>query len=321
MTVTKNIEANAVDIEEQQNGSAEPTGAHAATNDAPPTGEPAGLQGIGIGDKDAAPRRWKVKVDGTEEELSEAELLEHARLGRAAFKRMHEAAEIKKRAMQALERLKDPNKLFEVLTDPGLGLSEEQIRQAFEEWYAEKVIEPSKLTEEQRRIRELEALLAEQERKAQQEAERQEAQRRAQLAQHYEQKFQEEIIKAIEDGGLPADPKTVSRIAYYMTENIRQNLGLPMSAIVERVKKDYQTELRTFVGAFEPEKLVRFIGEDMAKNLAAYYAKELRKRKGLVSATDETQTNTEPSATPRKAPPEDRRFTPAFSKAWIPVAE
>lgn len=318
MTATNNIETAAIDME---SSAAEVTGTQDTTGETPAAGDSAGLQGIGIGDKEAAPRRWKVKVDGVEEELTEAELLEHARLGRAAFKRMHEAAEIKKRAVQALERLKDPNKLFEVLTDPELGLSEEQIRQAFEDWYAEKVILPSQLTEEQRRIRELEALLAEQQRKAQQEAERQEAQRRAQLAQHYEQKFQEEIIKAIEDGGLPADPKTVSRIAYYMTENIRQNLGLPMSAIVERVKKDYQNELRTFVGAFEPEKFVRFIGEDMAKNLAAYYAKELRKRKGLVSAADEINENTTAPPPQRKPAPEDRRHTPAFSKSWIPVTE
>lgn len=284
---------------------------------------PAGLQGIGVGEKKggetAAERRFRLKVDGADVEMTEAEVLEHARLGKAAFKRMHEAAEVKKQAMQKLERLKDPQKLFEVLTDPELGLSEEQIRSAFEDWYEQKVIEPSKLTAEQRRIRELEARIAAAEAKEKQEIERQQSEQRSKLAQNYEEKFQAEIIGAIQQGGLPADPKTVSRIAYYMSENIRQKLGLPMSAIVDRVKLDYQTELKSLVGGFEPEKLVKFIGEDVAKGLAAHYATELRKRKGLVSAADVMGQPSEPAPTRRV--PEERKNTPAFSKSWIPVVD
>jgi hypothetical protein len=301
-----------------------------------------GLQGIGIGKKapfaregkapapakPGAPppapaeggeeQRYPVTVNGKEEMLTLSELRENARLGKAAFKKMQEAAEVRKSAEGLLGKFKDRGKLFEALQEAGH--SEEDIRSTFEDWYHKRVVEPSMMTPEQRELAQMREKLQRYESEKEQEALRTEQQKTTQAQKYFADKFQQDIIKSIDAGGLPKDPKTVSRIAYYMSENIKNKLGLPMEAIVERVKADYREELQAVVGGFEPEQFVRFMGEDTAKKLASYYAAELRKRKGLQSAQPLDRPEEAPERPTRRVP-EDRRHTPAYSKAWVPVVD
>jgi hypothetical protein len=263
----------------------------AASSSTQPTGNTAGTKTDGAGD--GGTKLIERKVNGKMVKLTQEEWDRAASLGLTATERLQHAAGLTKKAEAALNRLKNPREAIKFLQDPELGLSKEAIREAFEEWYAKEFIEPSKMTPEQKRLRELE-----EENKSfkDKEAER-EAREQAEKDAKEDEKTTAALIaetkEIIEQSGLPKTRFTAARVAYWTRVNESKGLNAPKEMIVQQVKKEAQDIIKSQLGKLSGEQIVSFLGDEgkaILKALRDYDIEQLKKRKfgGGGTTTPET---------------------------------
>jgi hypothetical protein len=218
---------------------------------------------------------FEVKVNGKVRKMTRDELIRSAQLAEAAHERFEQAAQKERQAQQIIERAK--KNPIEALRDPALGLSQEQIREAVEAWYAKEFIEPETLTEEQRKLKAYEEELK---RYKDQEAEaekRRLAEEEEKLTAHQRETLQKQIIDALEANHLPRNKFTVSRIAFYMRQAALKGFEAPMDLIVSQVRKersDLISDLAQSTSSYE--QMVETFGEDFINRIRQEDLKRLR---------------------------------------------
>lgn len=226
------------------------------------------------------PDVYKVKIDGEEVEMSLDELRQHASMGKAAQKRMQEAAnERKKMEELALAMKSNPAKMFETL-----GLDPSQwAEQYLSQQLSDAMLSPEEKArlEEQSELQNLRKMKMEQEKRAKQ----------AQMMQQ-RQAAQQEVMNEI--GGaiaamndkLPQDDKsrtfiTASALKMYAAERYRAaKAGVePTLTMEQAINKslDIQTKtFRDFLAAMDEDKIVQYLGDDIAKKLRAGDLKRIK---------------------------------------------
>lgn len=239
------------------------------------------------------PKTYELKVNGKVQRFTEEQLVERARMAEAADQRFNEAARIRKEAEAALGRIRDPEKFMDALMDPALGLSKEQIRTKFEEWYEREFIEPEKLTAEQKRIRELEAKVKQAEEEDKKRLEAKTKAEQEEMTERARAEVQQQIIDALETGQLPKTNFTVRRLAFWIQRNKANGWDAPTSMLVSQVKKELQTSIRDLVEASDGEALIQVLGEGVIQKLRKYDLDQLRKLRGGNQPPSE-QTQPEP---------------------------
>ena len=210
-------------------------------------------------------RRLKLKVDGREEEVDEAEVIRRAQLSSSASKRMEEVATQKQQIQKLLETIKG-NPLA-ALMDPALGLTKAQIKEQFENWYKREYIDPETLSPEQLKIRDYEAKLKEYEEiKAQQERAQQERQM-AEQQKHWAGEYERQIVKGLESSGLPKTPSTVKAMAAYLQQAVNAGVDVPIETVADLVKQDKVNDVKHFLGALEGEALIKLVGDEVINKI------------------------------------------------------
>lgn len=243
------------------------------------------------------PELFEVKVDGKIIKMTRDEILQQASLGHAADRRFKEAAAMRKQAESVVGRMRDPKQVIAALQDPALGLDKNQIREAFEEWYAAEFIEPESLSPEQKKLREAEARLKKyEEDDKSREEEKQRAHQESLTTQAREQ-IQKQIIEALDVGKLPKTNFTLRRLAYWMERNRANGFNAPTEVLVGQVKNEINTSLRDLVEQSDGEVLVNLLGDNLIQKLRKYDLEQLRKMRSQPAAPAQDQSN---------APKEDR---------------
>lgn len=242
------------------------------------------------------PELFDVKVDGKVIKMTRDELIQHASMGHAADRRFKEAAQMRKQAESVIGRLRDPKSVISALQDPALGLSKNQIREQFEEWYAKEFIEPESLTPEQRKIREYEAKLqkyAEDERSREEEKRNNEQEA---MTSEARETLQKQIIEALDTSGLPKTNFTIRRLAYWMQRNQSNGFDAPMEVVVGQVRNELNSSLRDMVEASDGEVLIKLLGDNIIQKLRRYDLDQLRKLRngGQAPAAQPTDDNPAP---------------------------
>ena len=226
------------------------------------------------------PQMFDVKVDGKMVRMTEQELRENASLGKAAFKRMEEANGLRAQAEAFWESFqKDP---MAALDNPALKLTAEQKRTALENYYKKNYIDQDRLTPEQK---ELQATKLENERYKKAEADRTAAEQQTKtqaLEAQWREHYSKTIIDALDKGGLPKNPKTVGRMAFYMSENAKHNYNQTIEQIVARVDQDFSEEFQGVGRDASPETLIRILGPDAVKKIQQF---ALQQHKAKLSET------------------------------------
>ncbi len=248
----------------------------------------------------SSPELFTVKVDGEEVQLTKQQLLQYASLGKAGHKRMAEAAEKSRRAETFIENVrKDPMK---ALLDPALGLTKAQIKEQMEKWYKAEVIDEEAMTDEQRKLRDYERRFKEIDEKESKEKESKETERQAAIETHWQGNFQKQIIETMDKSGIPRTPHAVGRFAFYMAESVRAGeKNIPMDVIADKVREDYQTQLRAFTQQASPEVLLKFLGAELANKIRKHDVETLvRRRSGAAPALETTPSEPEDKK-PREA--------------------
>lgn len=223
---------------------------------------------------------WEVKINGKVQKVSEQELLSMASMGGAANEKFNEAAKLRKQAEQALGRVKDPKQMIAALQDPALGLTKDQIREAFEEWYAKEYIEPEKLTPEQRKLKEAEERIK---RFEDAERERNEANQKSQeesMTAQAREAIQNQIVEAIEQHGLPNNKFTIRRIAHWMRQNHANGFNAPTEILVNQVRGELNQVIRDLVESSDGDVLIKLLGDGVVQKLRRYDLDQLKKSRG-----------------------------------------
>lgn len=281
---------------------------------APATTETPGAQGAAAPDAGAAggkappaaaakPKTWDLKINGKTQRFTEEQMIARVSQEEAADQRFKEASQMRKQTESVIGRLKDPTKVMEALLDPSMGLTKDQVREAFEGWYAREFIEPESLTPEQKKLRDAEAKIKKYEDDDRSRSEKKLKEEQEAMTTQERTALQGEIIEALQTSDLPKTNFTIRRLAYWMQRNRENGFNAPKEVLVGQVRKEFNSNLRDMVQASDGEVLIKlFEGTDIINKLRKYDLEQLRKLRQGPPAPAGNQDGTPPPAKSDRPP-------------------
>jgi predicted DNA-binding protein (UPF0251 family) len=209
----------------------------------------------------AEKKKYKLKIDGAEMDYDEDEVVRLAQMNAAAQKRMQEAAQMRKQSEEFVRLLKeDPKK---VLSHPSIGHDLKKFAEdVLLEYLQDEMMDPKEkeLREYKKKLEKYE----EQERKLK---EAEEAKQKESIRAKYNQDYNEQIIKALDSGGLPKTEYTVERMIYYMAKGLENNIELSAMDVRDLVRRDYIRDIKALSSGLDSEALLSILGDDVAKKI------------------------------------------------------
>lgn len=273
-------------------------------HDAVPDGGDDGLADDGAPryekDKPKAPpaeQKYRLKVDGEEVEYTLAELQQHAQMGKAAQKRMQEAAEQRRKVEEVVLAIKNnpANALRHLGIDPE-EFAKQQLNQALLQKY-----EPEKWQQmqEQKELQQYREQMQQQQRM--QEQQQVLAQRRADA-----EGLMSEISQAFNEGNFVQDDRARAFKAYHALKLIaadrikstRENRQ-PSLSVKEALNKTDTMMNKMYAGflnTLPPDQLASMLGPDARKKLRNYDLQEFKAKRVPPAG----QRNVAPTAPSRK---------------------
>lgn len=200
-------------------------------------------------DKSAKPadkKKWVLKVDGEEEIIEdEEELVNRAQLSSAARKRMQEASQIKKDAIEFIKQLKENPAA--VLRHKAIDIDVVKLAQ---EILSNQLKEEAKSPEEKAREdkdRELEELR----KKYKDEIESRKAAELSRYKEQVERDLDEKMTEAMDTEKLPKKPLFLKRMADVMLSFYNKNEQITPKQAARLVKKELYKEYKEFIDSSE----------------------------------------------------------------------
>jgi len=244
-------------------------------------------------------RKFLVKVDGEEKEIEESELIRGYQTRAAADKRFREAADLRKRVEELASIFK---------TDPRKVLREEGIdERALAEEILGEIIEDEILTPEEK------AAKAQARKEAAERRERDErlAKFEKAEAERAQKELQDQEFKALNSAlathNLVATPEVKARLQAYVDEAHRINKPVTWEDAVIWTKEDLEKSKASTLGSTDAETLLRLLGPDKVRELAAQLTKDKKDPK-KVASTPGTQPKSARSKKKRKFKSWDEHF-------------
>lgn len=237
--------------------------------DNPDGSKPIGKQPTETAAEKAA-RKYKLKVDGVEEEvdldsLDDASLVKELQMAKAARKRMQEAAEVRKSFKTFMEQLqKDPLSTLKAKELGGIDVRkmvEDQILREYEE---------SQLPQEQRQLREMERKLQEREQQLQAIEDSQRQQAEAAFNTRVEQETEAELMEALEKSDLPKNRETLAVLAQVAKINLEHGLELTPQQLAAEAKARIARMHGAITKVLTGEALIKHLGNDVIKEVLRY---------------------------------------------------
>lgn len=215
---------------------------------------------------------YEMVVNGEKLNLTINEMTELAQKGEGAARKFQEAAKLRKEAAAEKAAIQaamqgSPEALFDLKIKSGQ-MSPDEMRQ----WIIQeaiKIADEPELTEEQRRMREMESELEkyrkeqEDNRKAQEDADFQAE------VEKYKEEYSAKLSEAIKAGGLENDPTAVRRVAMAIQDSLDEN-GNPMMEIedaISYVKSEERNSYKDFLAGLELDQLEQILGQEKMSKL------------------------------------------------------
>lgn len=222
------------------------------------------------------PKMMKLKLDGKDVEMSEAEVISYAQQGKASGQRFQEAAAMKRQADELLKFAKDNPKEFFAKT----GMNARQ----WAEEYLISELQIEAMSPEQKKARENEEKLRKYETDEKSRKDQETQAERDKLTNQKREEFDVMFTKALFESGLPRTPYTVKRMAELQLINIKQKLELGPGQLAKLVREDYANEQKALLGGLDGDQLLEFLGPDTVKKLSKAQISKL-KAKGIQTQT------------------------------------
>lgn len=222
---------------------------------------------------------YEIKANGKTVRLTAKERDAYASMGLGANEKFVEA----KRDRAEVERIINTAKSnpIEALMDPKLGLSKDQIRDAFEKWYTKEYIEPEGLTPEQLKYKQAQEELERYKEEEKSRKNQQEKEHFEKLTQHELGYLQNQIIEALDNSNLPKTRETIKKMAFYMRQNLINGWDAPMDLIIKQVKDERDSYFKDEIQSASVEQAIELLGEDFINRLRRYDLEQLRKKRQI----------------------------------------
>lgn len=222
------------------------------------------------------PIKLKLKLDKKEEEMEfdYDKLTRTVQKGIVADRRFEEAArkeqELRKRELELQDKfsqLSDKQSLKKALQE--LGVDHVQLAEELMTEY----LEEQTMTQEQRRIRELEMFKQQKEREEQELIERFKAQQEEQeLRQHYTE-VDHEIAESLERHGIEKNLATAARVLNYLLAAEAHGIKISVDDVVEKLAEEWETNSKGHLSKKTPEQLAKLLGEDQLVAINNWFLK------------------------------------------------
>lgn len=244
----------------------------------------------------------KLKID--DQEIDEDEVIKTYRERKghqqAANKALQEGKALRRQAEEFVALLRDPDKVFDVLTKLGHDprtLSEKKIV---------AVLEEEMLTPEQRQQRERDRELAQF--KAADKARLEEAKnsQHQKLKEQFAQDYTKQFTEALAASNLPATGDTVARMANYIARAAEINFKMTASEAAQLVREDIRNAQLRLIGDTDGEMLIQLLGEDVANKIRKWDT-------GRLKSPEQPRVLPENQGVPRDKRAPHKRMT---SKEW-----
>lgn len=235
------------------------------------------------------PKKYKVKVEGQEHEVDEAELLRGYSINKMATRRAQEAAQMRKQAQEVLELAKSDPVAF--LQHPSIGADVKKLFQS----HLQRELEMQQMSPDQRELAEL-RLQYEAEKKHRESYEQQRKQEEGQRqVDYYRQEYDKSASAALAESGLPRTPTTLRRMAELQMKNLKMGLDLEPSQLTSIVREEIAAEQVEILKSLSGEQLHKMLGEETGKKLREYDLSRLKTTAPVVPAAEQPVSE-EPSA-------------------------
>lgn len=199
-------------------------------------------------------RKFKVKVDESEEEVDEQELLKGYQKAKASDKRFQEASALRKQAEQEKAQVQDLLKQIrenpDLLEQLGIDLD------SYSEKRLLRNMERALKSPEELELEELRSFKNNQTQAQKKQQELQAAQAQEQEYAHVTEQIDNEIFETLQSAGMKPTPRLIARMAEQMLASLEED-GSRFSAkdAFSRVKNDYQADVSELLESLEPEQL------------------------------------------------------------------
>lgn len=239
-------------------------------------------------------RKFKVKIDGAEREVDEAELIRGYSHQQAANKALQEGKSLRKQSEELVALLKDPVRFFEIAKQLG-----HDPRQLSENYLVEILNEESmdpKERENKYLRKELEARKAvEEEKRKLAEMEREHA-----LKEHFAKKYSEEFIPALQEAKLPPTKETIAKMAYYIHQ--ASELKMPMTAqeAAKLVREDIINHQRNILSDIDGDALMELLDPQIAAKIRKHDLAKLKSPEQFLKTPEASSYSRRERKTPNK---------------------
>lgn len=234
----------------------------------------------------AAARMFKIKHDGQESELSEADMIKFAQLGKSSESRFQEAAKTRREAEQIIKFAQEnPQEFFKK--------TGKNARQWAEEYLLGE-IQREQMSPEQKKAYENEQLLRQYEAQEKAIKAKAEQERQAALEQQHMKSYDEMFVKALTESGLPKTPYTVMRMAQLTQVSQRKGLNLDPSQLAKIVREDYLAEQKALFGASDGDALIELLGKEGVKKLSKAQLAKYKSTRANTSAPPKREESKDP---------------------------
>ncbi|HEY9664434.1 MAG TPA: hypothetical protein V6C65_38810 [Allocoleopsis sp.] len=212
------------------------------------------------------PKKYRVKIDGEEQEVDEQTVVKDYERRAASHKRFEEAAKLRKEAEEILELPKKDLKAF--LQKQGLDPQEvaemlllSQLQEEFKE------VDPDKEELEKYRSKERE----EKEAKEKEEFEK--------TVQEQQANFDTKIATALEGTGLSKDPYTIRSAAIFVRTCLKNGFEPDADEIKDALEGKVKNDYKSVTSSLEGEELVKWLGDELLTKIRKYDLQQLKAKR------------------------------------------
>ena len=246
------------------------------------------------------PKAFKVKIDGVEAEVDEAELIKGYQLEQASRKRLEEASKQMKMLENAIKVGKDEP--FELLNWLGVDV-DTLVRN-----YVKDKVEESRLTPEQKELKALKKKEAEWNARKQAEENAIKERQDQQVFEQAANQLEDEIIEAL--GKNATNPTLVSQVANLMLVALNQNKKLTAKEAYARIQNDTQAMLQQALASDDTDAFINNLSKDAQAKLRKALAQRELKQSNVVKNSKDNSSN-------KKSGKQSNKFNDLFGGAHL----
>lgn len=251
-----------------------------------------------------AMRKFKVKVEGQETEVDEAELIRGYSHQKGANKILQDGVAARKQAEEFISMMRDPEKFYETAKKLG------HDPRVLAEKYLAKQLENELLDPRERELREAKAKLKEIEDMDRVQKEAVNKQRDEILKAKYAKDYSDQFVAALQETGMPATKGTVASMAKYVSRAAKIGFQMTAAEAAQLVREDTLLAHQKLIGDSDGETLMKLLGEEVANKVRKYDTQR------LANPERHLKTPTEQPEARRPRESNGKRMTPAQWRAF-----